>query len=117
MEQIFLSLTKNDFQDLIAETVNACLKHNPQQAKQNNEPQEQLLTVQDAAKFLTLSVPSIYGLISKGELPVMKRSKRCYFSKIDLLNYVKQGKRKTTAETAAEAEQYLTAKKKGGCHA
>ena len=83
----------------------------------SNEPQpevDELLTVQDTAKFLSLSVPTIYGLISKGELPVMKRSKRCYFSKVELLNYLKQGRKKTLAETASEAETYLSNKKKRG---
>ena len=56
---------------------------------------DELLTVQGTAKFLSLSVPTVYGLISKGELPVMKRSKRCYFSKIELLNYLKLGRKKT----------------------
>ncbi|NOU46815.1 MAG: helix-turn-helix domain-containing protein [Bacteroidales bacterium] len=82
--------------------------------KQEQTPTEkdELLTVQDTAKFLSLSVPTVYGLISKGELPVMKRSKRCYFSKIDLINYLKQGRKKSFAETANEADTYL--KKKGG---
>jgi hypothetical protein len=42
----------------------------------------------------------------------MKRSKRCYFSKVELINYLKQGRKKTTAEIADEAETYL--KKKRG---
>ena len=73
---------------------------------------EALLTVQEAAKFLSLSVPTIYGLISKKELPVMKRSKRCYFSKVELINYLKQGRKKTAGETATAAEQYTKAKQK-----
>ena len=86
--------------------------------ERSNEPQpeqDQLLTVQQTAQFLSLSVPTIYGLIHKGELPVMKRSKRCYFSKVELINYLRQGRKKTLAETASEAETYL--KKKGGCNA
>ena len=71
---------------------------------------DELLTVQDAAKFLSLSVPTIYGLISKNELPVMKRSKRCYFSKIELINYLKLGRKKTNAETQKSADDYLTKK-------
>ncbi len=80
-----------------------------------NDPQpetDELLTVQDVAKFLSLSVPTIYGLISKNELPVMKRSKRCYFSKIELINYLKQGRKKTIAETGKVAENYVTSKTK-----
>jgi len=65
--------------------------------KQNSpkQSQDELLTVPDAATFLSISVPTIYGLISKGELPVMKRSKRCYFSKLELINYLKEGRKKT----------------------
>jgi excisionase family DNA binding protein len=93
------------------ETLLLDLKH---PLKEKGEPTEtdELLTVQDTAKFLSLSVPTVYTLISKGELPVMKRSKRCYFSKIELITYLKQGRKKTFAETAKEAESYL--KKKGG---
>ncbi len=93
------------------ETLLLDLKHKPKE--QGKQPEtDELLTVQDAAKFLSLSVPTVYTLISKGELPVMKRSKRCYFSKVELIDYLKQGKKKTFAETANEAETYL--KKKGG---
>lgn len=82
---------------------------------------DELLTVQDAAKFLRLSVPTIYGLIHKGELPVMKRSKRCYFSKHELLDYLKQGRKKTLAETASEISKetdahLLTLKKRRNSH-
>lgn len=35
----------------------------------------------------------------------MKRSKRCYFSKEDLVNYLKEGRKKTNKEMAATADQ------------
>jgi excisionase family DNA binding protein len=93
------------------ETLLLDLKHRPKE--QGEQPKaDELLTVQDTAKFLSLSVPTIYGLISKGELPVMKRSKRCYFSKLELINYLKQGRKKTLAETASEADNYLSNKKR-----
>lgn len=85
------------------------LKQIPQ-VQQASETDE-LLTVQDTAKFLSLSVPTVYGLISKGELPVMKRSKRCYFSKLELINYLKQGRKKSAFEISAAADNYLRTKK------
>jgi len=75
---------------------------------------DELLTVNDAAKFLHLSIPTIYGLIHKGDLPVMKRSKRCYFSRIELLDYIKQGRKKTLSEINGEVDNYLSKQKKGG---
>ena len=67
----------------------------------------QLLTIQDAAEFLSLTVPTIYSKVSRGELPVMKRTKRLYFSREDLTEYVRAGRKKTNVEIKADAETYL----------
>ena len=89
--------------------------------EKSGEPQpeaDELLTVQDTAKFLSLSVPTIYSLISKCELPVMKRSNRCYFSKLELMSYLKNGRQKTVSELEALANSYSgKRKKKGVSHA
>ena len=86
-------------------------------AVQNNNPTtdqpEQLLTIQEAAEFLSLTVPTMYSKVSKGELPVMKRSKRLYFSRTELLEYLKDGRKKSNAEIEQEAEACLLNKKKG----
>ena len=77
---------------------------------QSNAPQpepEQLLTIQQAGKVLNLSAPTLYGYVHRGEIPVCKRGKRLYFSKQELLEWVKQGRKKTLAETTVEAELYL----------
>ncbi len=59
------------------------------------EPADQLMTVDQAAKFLSLAKPTIYAMLSRGELPNLKRGKRVYFQKTDLLNYLKAGRRKS----------------------
>lgn len=74
---------------------------------------ETLLTIQEAAEFLSLTVPTMYSKVSKGELPVMKRSKRLYFSRTELLEYLKDGRKKSNAEIEQEAEAYLSNKKNG----
>ena len=74
---------------------------------------EQLLSIQQAAEFLSLSVPTLYSKVSRGELPVMKRSKRLYFSRTELMEYIKEGRKKTNAEIEQEAEAYLLNNKKG----
>ena len=47
------------------------LKHHPK--PDQDDQQEQIFTVQQAAKFLTLTVPTIYTKVSRGELPYMKK--------------------------------------------
>ncbi len=105
---ILISLEIEDLQSLIVDCVNSCLRHN----QQKKEPQlEQLFTVRETADFLNLTVPTIYSKVSKGELPFMKRSKRLYFSSIELMEYIKEGRKKTNAEIESEAEEYLSNKK------
>lgn len=86
-------------------------------AVQNNNPTTeqlvQLLTIQEAAEFLSLTVPTMYSKVSKGELPVMKRSKRLYFSRTELLEYIKVGRKKSNTEIEQEAQTYLLNNKKG----
>lgn len=68
---------------------------------------EVLYTIQQASEFLNLSVPTIYSKVSKGELPVMKKGKKLYFSSIELMQFIKDGRRKTNLEIEAEAVKYL----------
>lgn len=72
---------------------------------------DQLLTIQEAANFLHLSVPTIYGYVSKNNIPFSKKGKRLYFSKQELTDWVKTGRKKTIAEISAEANTYLTKRK------
>ncbi|MBI0401362.1 helix-turn-helix domain-containing protein [Cyclobacterium marinum] len=87
------------------------LKHKSKQAESSNQP-ERLLTIQEAAELLSLTVPTLYSKVSKGELPVMKRSNRLYFFRTELLDYLKGGRKKSIADVEQEAIDYLN--KKGG---
>lgn len=78
---------------------------------------DELLTVQQAAAFLKLAVATIYAMVQRKELPVCKRGGRLYFSKAELIEYVKSGRKKTAAEITAEANCYLNSKKKGAKNA
>jgi len=77
------------------------------------KPTERLLTIQETAELLSLKVPTMYSKVSKGELPVMKRGKRLYFSSTEILEYIKVGRKKSNAEIEQEAEKYLPNNKKG----
>ena len=83
------------------------------QAEPPTEETEKLLTIKEASEFLKLSIPTIYSKVSKNQLPYMKRSKRLYFSSTELMEYLKEGRKKSTEEIEAEADAYLSNKKKG----
>lgn len=85
--------------------------------KQEQEPtpqSEKFLTIQEAAALFNLTVPTMYSKVSKGELPVMKRGKRLYFSRNELQEYLKNGRKKSNSEIEKEAEIYLANKKNAG---
>jgi excisionase family DNA binding protein len=95
------------------ETLLLDIKH--ARKEQGEQPEaDQLLTIQQAAEFLNLSVPTLYTKVHNAEIPVYKKTKRLYFSKQELTDWIKAGRKKTTSEIAAEAEQYVNGKKKRG---
>jgi excisionase family DNA binding protein len=58
------------------------------------------------------SKPTVYGWVNAGIIPVHKGGKKLRFLKSEIDTWLKQGRKKTIAETATEADTYL--KKKGG---
>ena len=77
-------------------------------SEQPTEPNDELLTIEQACGLLKLSTPTIYSKVAKRELTVMKRGKRLYFSKKELTEYIKQGRKKTVSEINDEADTYLS---------
>ncbi len=57
------------------------------------------------------SKPTVYGWVNGGKIPVHKGGKKLRFLKSEIDTWLKQGRKKTLAETANEAEQYLKNKK------
>jgi excisionase family DNA binding protein len=83
------------------------------QAEPSAQSNDKPLSIGEAADFLNLSIPTLYSKVSRGELPVMKRGKRLYFSLAELKEYLNAGRRKSNAEIVAEVDQYLLKSKKG----
>jgi len=73
---------------------------------------EELLTISNAAKFLNLSVPTIYSKVCRKEIPVNKRGKRLYFYRSELTEWIKSGRKKTAEEIREEAVHQLTGSRK-----
>ena len=58
------------------------------------------------------SKPTVYGWVHAGNIPVHKGSKKLRFLKSEIDKWLKQGSKKTLAETDAEAEKYCKSKKR-----
>src|SRR5437870_1019317 len=53
----------------------------------------ELLSITQAAEFLNLAKQTLYGFTSKGEIPYLKKGKKLYFKKSELLKWVNAGKK------------------------
>lgn len=69
------------------------------------------LSIQEAAKYLNLTVPTIYGYVSRREIPFSKIGKRLYFSESELSEWIQTGRKSTRAEMLTSSECVLTPKK------
>lgn len=65
------------------------------------------LNIDDAAKMIDLAKPTLYGLVHQNKIPYHKKSKRLYFLKSEILDWIKSGKRITKSEIELKADEYL----------
>lgn len=86
-------------------------KHAPQ-----TEQPDQWLSLNDLVKYdpAKRTKATWYSIVSRNEVPHHKNGKNLVFLKSEIDEWLRSGKRKSNAEIEAEAEQYLSSKKKGG---
>ncbi len=77
---------------------------------------DEISGIELAIELTGLAKPTIYGLVSERKIPHSKQGKRLYFSRQELLEWIRDGKRKTQAESKIEAENFNT-KRKGDVRA
>jgi len=73
---------------------------------ENKADNEEIGGIDLAIELTGLARPTIYGLVHGRTIPHSKRGKKLYFSRRELTEWLKQGKRKTNAEIVVEAENY-----------
>ena len=76
------------------------------------EKTEKFLTVKEVSEFLNLAVPTIYSKVSRNEIPYYKKGKRLYFSRAEIMDYLKEGRSKSNEEIQADADVFLSNNKK-----
>ena len=86
-------IDKTDLEELIQGAVKSAVQ-NAQKVK----PTDELMDVDQASEFLHLAKQTLYGLTSERLIPYLKRGKRIYFKREELLDWVNQGKMKTRDE-------------------
>lgn len=108
-------ITFNDLPQLVAQLASEITTLKDVIMKLENEKAPEpdvLMTIEQASEFLHLTVPTIYNKVSRNEIPFMKRGKRLYFSREQLMDFLKAGSNKMSDEIEREVDEYLS--KSGG---
>ena len=82
-------------------------EHFPNSRENTKEPEDEIFSLKGTAKFLELAPSTIYNYVSNGDIPYSKRGKKLYFSKKDLLTWIKSSRVKCNSEIEVEAQEYL----------
>lgn len=73
--------------------------HLPNDLKQQPD---KLLTIEEAAEYLSLAKQTLYGFTSKNLIPHIKRAKRVLFRRSDLDLWLMEGRKKSVSEIKNE---------------
>jgi excisionase family DNA binding protein len=90
------------------EQIEILLQH---QQLENDDPHE-WLTVEEAAKFLKVTVGALYTKVSRKEIPVSKPGKKLYFNKTELKEWISSGRQKSATEIRKTAEEFAYSMRK-----
>ncbi len=63
---------------------------------------DRLLTIEEAAEYLSLAKQTLYGFTSKNLIPHIKRAKRLLFKRSDLDMWLMEGRKKSVSEIKDE---------------
>ena len=69
-----------------------------QQTIISQAPSDRPMSIKEAAKFVNLTVPTLYGFVSKRTIPFSKVGKRLYFSENELTSWIQNGRQQTRDE-------------------
>ena len=86
-------------------------------AKETNTPKpetERWLNLAELCEYLPDKPvkPTVYGWVHQRVIPNHRRGKKLYFLKSEIDTWLKAGRKKTIAETASEADNYINSKRR-----
>jgi len=71
------------------------------------QPEKEILTVEDVCQILGLKKGSVYNLTHRQEIPFYKRGQRIYFDRNEINEWVRSDRRKTITELKNDADRSI----------
>ncbi|GEN71200.1 helix-turn-helix domain-containing protein [Chryseobacterium lathyri] len=67
----------------------------------------EFIGAKEACKILKLSLPTLYSKVCLREIPFYKKGNRLHFSKVELLEWIQEGKEKSLNELHENGKDFL----------
>ena len=110
MEKVLLTqLSMDELRQMVQEEVKKVFQEFLE--SENIKLREEIMDADSTAQFLGVSKSYLYKLTSSMEIPRLKRGKRLYFKRSELIEWLSEGKQKTMKEIEMEAANYVVLKK------
>ena len=105
MQTSFLtSFNEQEFKDFLKSSIKEVLKEELQNLKPN---QSETFSIQEAADYLKLKITTLYEKTSRKLIPHFKKGNKLYFSRLELEDWIRNGKVQTQEEIEGVASTYL----------
>jgi excisionase family DNA binding protein len=75
-------------------------------------PNDKKFTIDELEVYTGIKKNTLYGMVSRGEIPVSKPGRQLIFVKSKIDQWLEDNRKKTTAEIAAAADDFLVSKRK-----
>lgn len=98
--QFLTNISDQEFKEFLRDALKEILGNKPGAI---NEPQPEILDVQQAAQFLKMKTATLYEKTSRKRIPHFKKGNKLYFNLSELQRWITQGKVKTNQEIECEA--------------
>jgi len=75
--------------------------------KKDSKEENELLNIEEVAKFLKISKSTVYGYTNKNFIPFMKKGKKLFFYKSEIEQWIIKGRNTTKNELEIRSNEYL----------
>ena len=106
---ILISLPIEDLQAVIIDCVNSCLKNHGKVNDEIATVNDRWFDIKELCEYLPdkPAKPTVYSWVHSGAIPCHKGQKKLRFLKSEIDSWLAMGKKKTIAEIAKQADNYL----------
>jgi excisionase family DNA binding protein len=107
MKGVIIPMDRKELADMILSAVREAITEYRLEASEKAEPLEDIMNSRETAQFLDIKLNTLYIKTHRGELPFMKKGRKVYFSRKQLLEWMSEGRRIISKNDLKEADARL----------